>query len=78
MLLATHPKIQDRVAKEIKDVFYSDHVEVDYDSIGKCEYLERVIKESLRLCPVVPIIGRETQTTVELGNFDCIISPYHE
>lgn len=54
MLLATHPQIQERVASEIKEVFYSDDVEMSYDNLVKLEYLERVIKESLRLCPVVP------------------------
>lgn len=54
MLLATHQEIQDRVAAEIKEVFYSEDVEISYDNIVKLEYLERVIKESLRLCPVVP------------------------
>jgi cytochrome P450 len=54
MLLATHPQIQDRVAAEIKEVFFSDAVEVNYDNLVKLEYLERVVKESLRLCPVVP------------------------
>ncbi|KAG5681624.1 hypothetical protein PVAND_011040 [Polypedilum vanderplanki] len=55
MLLATHQEIQDRVAAEIKEVFYSDDIEISYDNIVKLEYLERVIKESLRLCPVVPV-----------------------
>jgi len=54
MLLATHPEIQERVAAEIKEVFFSDAVEVNYDNLVKLEYLERVVKESLRLCPVVP------------------------
>lgn len=54
MLLATHPEIQERVATEIKEVFYSEDVEFSYDNLSKMEYLERVIKESLRLCPVVP------------------------
>jgi cytochrome P450 len=54
MLLATHPEIQERVASEIKEVFYSNEVEFTYDNLSKLEYLERVIKESLRLCPVVP------------------------
>lgn len=54
MLLATHPDIQQRVADELKEVFYSDDVEITYDNITKLDYLERVIKESLRLCPVVP------------------------
>jgi cytochrome P450 len=54
MLLATHPEIQERVAGEIKEVFYSNEVEFTYDNLSKLEYLERVIKESLRLAPVVP------------------------
>lgn len=54
MLLATHPDIQEKVADELREVFYSDNVEINYDNINKLEYLERVIKESLRLCPVVP------------------------
>jgi cytochrome P450 len=54
MLLATHPDIQDRVAEEIKEVFYSDEVAINIDSISKLDLLERIIKESLRLCPVVP------------------------
>lgn len=67
MLLATHPEIQEKVADELKEVFYSDEVEVSYDNIMKLDLLERVIKESLRLCPVVPIIGRETQANLQLG-----------
>ncbi|CAG9806070.1 unnamed protein product [Chironomus riparius] len=70
MLLATHPEIQERVVAEIKEVFYSDEVEMSYDNLVKLEYLERVIKESLRLCPVVPIIGRETQATMKLDEFE--------
>lgn len=54
MLLATHQDIQDRVADEMKEIFYSDDVEINLDSISKLDLLERVIKESLRLCPVVP------------------------
>lgn len=53
LLLAMHPKIQDRVVEELREVFYNDEVPVDYESITKLTYLERVIKESLRLCPVV-------------------------
>lgn len=54
MLLATHPEIQERAYEELKEVFYSDDVEINLDNITKLDYLERVIKESLRLCPVVP------------------------
>jgi len=54
ILLATNPEIQERAYEELKEVFPSDDVEVSYDNISKLDYLERIIKESLRLCPVVP------------------------
>lgn len=54
MLLATHPEVQERAVEELKEVFYSEDVEISYENITKLDYLERVIKESLRLCPVVP------------------------
>lgn len=54
MLLATHPEIQEKAFAELKEVFYSEDVEITYDNITKLDYLERIIKESLRLCPVVP------------------------
>lgn len=54
MLLATHPEIQEKIVDELKQVFFSDDVEISYDNILKLDLLERVIKESLRLCPVVP------------------------
>jgi cytochrome P450 len=54
MLLATHTEIQEKVFEELKEVFYSEDVEINYDNLNKLDLLERVIKESLRLCPVVP------------------------
>lgn len=54
MLLATHQEIQEQAYNELKKVFCTDEVEIDYENIMKLDYLERVIKESLRLCPVVP------------------------
>ena len=54
MLLATHPEIQEKAAEELNEVFSTDDVEINYININKLDYLERIIKESLRLCPVVP------------------------
>lgn len=51
LLIATHPAVQEKLADEIKAVPFAD--ETDYENVIKLDYLERVIKESLRVCPVV-------------------------
>jgi cytochrome P450 len=73
MLLATHQEIQDRVAAELKEVFFSEDVEISYESIVKLEYLERVIKESLRLCPVVPSKRKQSKLFCQMPSMTQIV-----
>lgn len=67
VMLAMHPQIQERVIQELKSVFVSRDVPVDYDSIKQLTYLETVIKETLRLFPVIPYIGRWASEDVKLS-----------
>lgn len=67
MLLATHPDIQEKVYEELREVFYSEDVDISYENLNKLDLLERVIKESLRLCPVVP--GEMTKLSKASGGF---------
>ncbi|XP_017034672.3 probable cytochrome P450 4d14 [Drosophila kikkawai] len=83
-LLSRHPEVQARVFQEIRDVIGDDKsTPVDMKILGELKYLECVIKESLRLFPSVPIIGRHiTEDTVLDGklipaNSDVIILIYH-
>ncbi|GFQ89197.1 cytochrome P450 4C1 [Trichonephila clavata] len=58
--LGHNPEIQQKVQEELDDIFGSviDRNIVRED-LTKMKYLECVIKESLRLYPVIPFIGRE-------------------
>ncbi|KAI8034278.1 probable cytochrome P450 4d14 isoform X1 [Drosophila gunungcola] len=83
-LLARYPEVQARVFQEIRDVIGDDKsAPVSMQLLGELKYLECVIKESLRLFPAVPLIGRHiTEDTVLDGklipaNSDVIILIYH-
>uniref|UniRef100_A0A1B0CKF6 Cytochrome n=1 Tax=Lutzomyia longipalpis TaxID=7200 RepID=A0A1B0CKF6_LUTLO len=69
LMLAIHPNIQEKVVEELQSVFYDETVPFDYDSIKQLTYLEMVIKETLRLYPVIPYIAREVRADVKLKNF---------
>ena len=49
LFLAMHPDIQDKVYEEIIQVCENEHNELTYDKIKKLEYMDMVIKETLRL-----------------------------
>ncbi|GLH02316.1 Cytochrome P450 4g15, partial [Gryllus bimaculatus] len=69
LLLGNHPDIQERVFEEQSEIFHgSDRLPTTQD-IGEMKYLERVIKESLRLYPSVPFIGRTLTEDVQVGEY---------
>ena len=58
-LIGRHPGVQRRLHEELDAIFGDDKTRpVTMDDIKKFEYLERVIKESLRIFPAVPFMSR--------------------
>ena len=68
LLLAMHPEIQEKVYKELRQVFPEQESDVSYDDITNLTYLEMVIKESMRIIPVIPLILRETTSDIKLSD----------
>ncbi|XP_041674868.1 probable cytochrome P450 313a2 [Drosophila eugracilis] len=69
VLLAMFPECQNIVFKEIKDIFpMVGDFEVTYEDLQKVPYLDRVLNETLRLIPSVPISVREPSEDFRLSN----------
>ncbi|XP_037819762.1 cytochrome P450 4d8 [Lucilia sericata] len=59
-LLARYPQVQNKVVAEIHKVFGENSTKsITLQDLNEMKYMECVIKESLRLYPPIPIIGRQ-------------------
>lgn len=63
-----HPEYQDRVFDELKSVCDSAFETVTYETICKMQYLEMVIKETMRLFPIAPILGRNCLADTKISS----------
>ncbi|XP_065201761.1 cytochrome P450 4C1-like [Planococcus citri] len=68
LMLGMHNNIQDKVYKEQELIFGDSDREVTADDIKQMDYLEQVLKEVLRLFPLVPFFFRTAQEDVALGD----------
>ncbi|XP_063914423.1 cytochrome P450 4C1-like [Zophobas morio] len=57
-ILGIYPDIQEKVYQELVSVLPHMEKHPTLEEISRLEYLERVIKETMRLCPTVPFILR--------------------
>lgn len=61
--------VQDKAFQELEDIFQGEDRPATMKDLGEMKYLERCIKESLRLYPSVPFISRVLNGDLELGKF---------
>ncbi|XP_063988414.1 uncharacterized protein LOC135168310 [Diachasmimorpha longicaudata] len=71
--LALHPKMQDRLRKEITDAMEENGGEITYDTIMKLPYLDMVTSESLRKYPPLPVLDRVANLDYRVPGSDLVI-----
>lgn len=69
-MLATHPEVQQKVVNELKEVFGTAGATIDFSSLNKLIYLDMVIKETMRLFPVLPISARVSTDEFDISKWD--------
>lgn len=66
LMLAINQKHQDLVVEELRSILESDDCDVTQSDLARMQYLDRVIKESMRLLSPVPFIARKPSADIEL------------
>lgn len=61
--------LQKELFKEIDSIFNGSNRSITLQDLNEMKYLERVIKEALRLYPSVAFIGRRLSEDIELGMY---------
>lgn len=84
-LIGHHPDVQQKLQREVDQVFEDGkHLQMTLtsDDLAKLHYMDLVIKESLRMFPPVPIVGRSITESCIIGGkevpagTECLICPY--
>lgn len=66
--LTRHPDVLEKVREEIARVVGKGPVKPD--DVAKLEYLEGVIKETMRLFPILPLMARDLQAPARVGDWE--------
>ncbi|XP_015188211.1 PREDICTED: cytochrome P450 4C1-like [Polistes dominula] len=67
-LFAKHQDVQQRIRDEVNAIMLDDDYDLTTSDLQELSYLDRCIKESLRLYPSVPFISRTLTHDLQLNN----------
>lgn len=67
IILALHPEHQEKVFQEILTVMPNKNTDFTQQSLEKLEFTDLCIRETFRLFPTVPLIGRVASKPIKLG-----------
>ncbi|XP_069363029.1 cytochrome P450 4V2-like isoform X2 [Maniola hyperantus] len=72
LLVGSYPEVQEKVFIELLNIFGDDDRDVTKQDLSQLVYLEAVLKETMRIYPLVPFIMRYLDQDVKLRN--CTLS----
>ncbi|XP_075986358.1 uncharacterized protein LOC142983408 [Anticarsia gemmatalis] len=72
LLLGSHPEVQEKAVAELKEVLGDGDRDVEKQDLSQLVFLEAVIKESMRIHTIVPVLARKLDRDVKLKN--CTLS----
>jgi len=58
---------QEKVHEELDEVFKDSETPATVKELSQLKYLDRMIKETLRLCPSEPVVTRTLSEDVKIG-----------
>lgn len=70
LMLASYPDVQDKIYEELCEIYGNDETEdrsITSEDLQRMEYMERVIKETMRLFPIAPILVRAVTEDLNIG-----------
>ncbi|XP_052744948.1 cytochrome P450 4C1 [Bicyclus anynana] len=82
LLVGSCPNVQNKVFEELDNIFTNDDRDVTKQDLSQMTYLDAVIKESMRIYPVVPFVTRHIDKNTKLKNCtlskgaSCVLSIY--
>lgn len=68
-MLAMYPDYQQQAFEEIRQIFPNQSSDVLAEDIGKLQFVNRFIKESMRVNPTVPFVARCAKNFVKIGKY---------
>uniref|UniRef100_A0AAT9UTT8 Cytochrome P450 3634C1 n=1 Tax=Maconellicoccus hirsutus TaxID=177089 RepID=A0AAT9UTT8_MACHI len=68
LAVAIHQDIQNKLYDELYEVFGDSDRMADENDVARLPYLDKVLKETLRRFPIVPLMFREVEEDTKLGN----------
>ncbi|XP_068625401.1 cytochrome P450 4V2-like [Battus philenor] len=73
VLIGSIPHVQERLYNELQEIFGTKDRDVEKQDLSKLVYAEAVLKETMRLYPIVPVLARCTEKELQLKN--CTLYP---